>query len=103
MPCHNQGCPGEYEQQSVVRVFEHRGRPVVIERIPASVCSVCGDTLFSWQTSRQLEALLADLPTPARSVPLYEFPHQAPAAAQTRSGEVAAGRGIAGGRGGAHD
>jgi hypothetical protein len=46
---------------------------MVIDHVPAEVCSVCGDVLLTPETVRRIEALLqADLP-PAKSVPLYEY------------------------------
>lgn len=77
MHCQNVGCPGEYEQQKILRAFRHRGEPIVIDRIPASVCPVCGDVLLSWETSGAIEALLANPPRVARAVPLYELPPSA--------------------------
>lgn len=96
MRCHNQGCPGEYERQLVTRAFEPRGQVVVVAQIPADVCSVCGDTLFSWDTSQRLEALLAAPPAPERMVPLYTFPTAADSATESPVIEFAAGQRRAG-------
>ena len=73
MKCSIQGCPGEYEQREIVHTVRHRGEVVVIDRVPAEVCSLCGDTLLRPETVRHLEALLRRPAAPARTVPLYEY------------------------------
>ena len=73
MKCSIQGCPGEYEAKRVVQTARRQGQVIVIDRIPADVCDVCGDTLFEPDTVRKIEALLQEERQPARTVPLYEF------------------------------
>ena len=57
MTCSIEGCPGEYETQSVVHPVRHRGQVVVIDHVPGEVCSVCGDVLFTPDTVRRIEVL----------------------------------------------
>jgi len=73
MKCTIQGCPGEYEDRTIVHTVKHRGAVVVIDHVPAEVCSVCGDVLLTPDTVRRIETLLEHAPTPAKAVPLYEF------------------------------
>ena len=73
MKCSIQGCPGEYETRRIVHTVRHRGEVVVIDHVPAEVCSVCGDVLLGPQTVRRIEELLEAAARPARTVPLYEF------------------------------
>jgi YgiT-type zinc finger domain-containing protein len=73
MKCSMKGCPGNYEIKTVIHTVRSGGRVVVIDHVPAEVCSVCGDVLFSPQTVRHIEELLANLPTPAGTVPLFEY------------------------------
>ena len=73
MKCTIQGCPGEYEERKIVHTVKHRGSVVVIDHVPAEVCSVCGDVLLTPDTVRRLEKLLENTPKPAKAVPLYEF------------------------------
>lgn len=73
MKCSVVGCPGEYEAKDIVHTVRHAGRIIVIDRVPAEVCSVCGDVLLSLETARHIERLLADLPRPKRTAPLYEY------------------------------
>lgn len=58
--CSRTGCAGEYEPRIVTHTVRHRGEIVVIDRVPAEVCSVCGDTLLAPETVRGLERVLAN-------------------------------------------
>lgn len=73
MKCTIQGCPGEYENRTIVHTVRHFGNVIVIDHVPVEVCSVCGDVLLAPDTIRRIETLLATMPKPARAVPLYEF------------------------------
>ena len=73
MTCSIDGCPGEYAEGSVMHMVRHRGQVVVIDHVPADVCSVCGDVLLKPETVRRIESLLQDRHQPVRTVPLYEF------------------------------
>ena len=73
MKCSIAGCPGEYEAQTIAHTVRHHGRLIVIDHVPAEVCSICGDVLLAPDTVRHVEALLQDSAGPARSVPLYEY------------------------------
>jgi YgiT-type zinc finger domain-containing protein len=73
MKCTIQGCPGEYEQRTVVHTVKQQGKVIVIDHVPAEVCAVCGDVLLAPETVRRIEELLKTNGHPAREVPLYEF------------------------------
>jgi YgiT-type zinc finger domain-containing protein len=73
MKCSIKDCPGEYESKEVTHTVRHHGRVIVIDHVPAEVCSVCGDVLLEPQTLRRIESLLLNLPEPTESVPLYEY------------------------------
>jgi YgiT-type zinc finger domain-containing protein len=73
MNCTLQGCPGTYEARTVVHTVRHRGEVIVIDHVPAEVCSVCGDVLLRPETVRRIEELLRTAAEPARAVPLYEY------------------------------
>jgi YgiT-type zinc finger domain-containing protein len=73
MKCSIEGCPGEYEKREIVHTVRHDGRVVVIDHVPAEVCSVCGDVLLKPETVRRIEELLKKEPRPASTVPLYEY------------------------------
>jgi len=73
MKCCIEGCPGEYEERAVVHTVRYRGHVVVIDHVPAEVCSACGDVLLKPETIRRIEVLLRTGTRPASSVPLYEY------------------------------
>jgi YgiT-type zinc finger domain-containing protein len=73
MKCSIEGCPGQYENRSVLHTVRVKGRVIVIDHVPAEVCMVCGDVLFSPDTARQIERILENLGTPAATVPLFEY------------------------------
>ena len=73
MKCSIKGCPGEYEERLIVHTVRHRGQVIVIDHVPAEVCSVCADVLLKPETVRRIEELLQAATQPARSVPLYEY------------------------------
>jgi len=69
MKCSIEGCPGEYEERRIVHTVRHQEQVIVIDGVPAEVCSVCGDVLLKPETVRRIEALLRT----ARTVPLYKY------------------------------
>jgi YgiT-type zinc finger domain-containing protein len=73
MKCSIDGCPGQYETAKITHTVRHRGHIIVIDHVPAEVCGVCGDVLLEPETIRRVETLLADLPEPTESAPLYEY------------------------------
>ncbi len=73
MNCTIEGCPGEYDDRTITHTVRHRGRVVVIDHVPAEVCSICDDVLLSPLTIRHIEALLHREAEPIRTVPLYEY------------------------------
>ncbi len=73
MNCTIEGCPGHYERKSVTHTVRHKGEVVVIDHVPAEVCDICGDVLFSPETVRHIEKILAQMPEPDTTVPLYEY------------------------------
>jgi YgiT-type zinc finger domain-containing protein len=40
MKCSIRGCPGEYEERTIVHTVKHKGDVIVIDHVPAEVCSV---------------------------------------------------------------
>jgi YgiT-type zinc finger domain-containing protein len=71
--CSVEGCPGEYEERQIVHTVRYHGQVVVIDHVPAEVCSVCGDVLLKPETVRRIEELLRTAAHPAKTVPLYEY------------------------------
>lgn len=73
MKCTISGCPGEYEEREITHTVRHHGRVVVIDHVPAEVCSICADVLLKPATVRHIEDLLSRGIAPTRTVPLYEY------------------------------
>jgi YgiT-type zinc finger domain-containing protein len=65
----------ESEQRLISETFEIRGETVLVEHIPAKVCTQCGEVIFDLQTGEHIRAILHDDARPARrvSIPVYEF------------------------------
>lgn len=74
-PCAIKGCPGRYVEKSITQTFRRDGRPIVIDDVPAEVCEVCGDVLFTPRTSRRLDKLVAgyEQHSPKDTAPVCEF------------------------------
>ena len=73
MKCSLKGCSGQYEAKLIVHPVRHRGQVIVIDHVPAEVCSVCGDVLLKPETVRRIEEMLKAAGKPARTVPLYKY------------------------------
>ena len=73
MKCSIKGCPGEYEQKKIVHTIQNKGEILVFEHVPAEVCSICGDTLLTPETIKELEILIQKKAKPERFIPLYEY------------------------------
>jgi YgiT-type zinc finger domain-containing protein len=71
--CTIAGCPGTYEARTVIHTVRRRGEVIVIDHVPAELCSVCGDVLLTPETVRRIEALLASNSQPVRTAPVYEL------------------------------
>ena len=71
--CTIAACPGTYEARTVIHAVKRRDEVIVIDHVPAEVCSVCGDVLLTPETVRRIEALLSATPRATRTVPMYDF------------------------------
>jgi YgiT-type zinc finger domain-containing protein len=58
MKCSIEGCPGEYEERKIVHTVRYQGQVIVIDHVPAEVCTICGDVLLKPETVRGIETLL---------------------------------------------
>lgn len=73
MKCTIRGCAGDYEERLIVHSLRHHGQIMVIDHVPAEVCTVCGDTLLRPETIRRIEQIMAAPDMPSSTVPLFEF------------------------------
>lgn len=73
-PCSIQGCPGMYEPREVVHTTRYNGEIVVVRGVPAEVCSVCGDVLFTPETVRHLQWIVRERSQPVVDrAPIYQY------------------------------
>ena len=73
MKCTIQGCPGEYEHCLIVHTVQRKKAVIVVEDVPADVCSICGDVLLTPETIQHIEQLLKHQPQPKRTAPVFEY------------------------------
>jgi len=67
-------CGGESDRDEFVReVLEVDGRRVLVEHIPAQVCTRCAEPAFSRETTERIRLLVHGAGRPARTVPLDVF------------------------------
>lgn len=71
--CSVKGCIGEYQHRQITHTVRRENELVVIDHVPAQVCSVCGDVLLDASTVRGLERLLASNARPAGTAPVYDY------------------------------
>jgi hypothetical protein len=70
----------EYEERTVLYTAKRQGEPILgvralvptwVKDVPALVCPVCGDTLFTAQTMKQIERMKETLPVPTKQAPVF--------------------------------
>lgn len=78
MKCSIEACPGEYVEKEIVRTLEVDGMYLLIQHVPAEVCSVCGDTLLSLDTVKRMEEVVSERRSPVAQAPVFEFAELGP-------------------------
>ncbi len=73
MECSITGCPGCYEERLITQTVHYHGEIIVIDHVPADVCTVCGDVLLRPETVERIESLLQESTQPAAMAPVYEY------------------------------
>ena len=72
--CSIQECTGTYEVRRVIHTARYRGAIIVVENVPAEVCSVCSDVLFTPETVEHLQRIVRERSKPAaRHAPVYQY------------------------------
>ncbi|MBK9009144.1 MAG: YgiT-type zinc finger protein [Anaerolineae bacterium] len=70
--CHVCGST-EYREEVVNEVFQIDGKPVLVEKIPAQVCTRCGEEIFSRETTEKVRLLVHGKAKPIKSVQVDVF------------------------------
>ena len=73
MNCSFKSCTGQYEERQILHTVRYKGQVIVIDNVPAEVCSYCGDMLLKPETVRRIEELLKTKLEPSSSAPVYQF------------------------------
>jgi len=68
-------CKGATEGQFIRYVQEFEGRLVIIENVPAEVCTQCGEKFIAPEVAKKIQRLVWEQPSPKRSaeVPVYDL------------------------------
>jgi YgiT-type zinc finger domain-containing protein len=67
-------CGGTESHEAFVdEVFQIEGRPVLVEQIPARVCSRCGEATFSRETTERIRRMVHGEAHPVKSVAMDVF------------------------------
>ena len=61
------------KDESVSEVLDVDGRRVLVEHIPAQVCTRCGEAVFSRETTERIRQLVHGAGCPSRTIPLDVF------------------------------
>lgn len=60
-------------QELVSEVFDIDGRPVRVEQIPATVCTHCGEPMFSRDTTERVRRMVHGKAKPIKSIQMDVF------------------------------
>ena len=68
-------CGGEARERKVSYAIELEGKWIIVENVPATVCSQCGDRLFSANAVEKLQHVVRDQKAPCRvlETPVIDF------------------------------
>lgn len=64
---------GESREERVEEVFRIDGKYVLVDRIPATVCTRCGEETFSRETTERIRLMAHGQTKPTKSIPLKVF------------------------------
>ena len=63
----------EAKRESVTQIFDVNGKPVLVENIPALVCTRCGDATFDIEVGERIRKMIHGNSKPTKSVELDVF------------------------------
>lgn len=67
----------EFHQELVSEIFEIGGKFYLVEQIPATVCSQCGEESFKPETTERVRLMLHGKAQPIKSISVDVFAYQA--------------------------
>jgi YgiT-type zinc finger domain-containing protein len=70
--CHICGS-NHFSEELVNETFEIKGKLILVERIPAKVCSRCGEIMFSSETAENIRLMLNSHQKPNKSIEVDVF------------------------------
>jgi YgiT-type zinc finger domain-containing protein len=73
MICVAQKCSGKMYERKLTHVFTHTGEPLVVEDIPALVCSVCGYAVLDLRVLDALLRIDPEADKPAGQAPVFRL------------------------------
>ena len=67
-------CGSQQAKEAVVNeIFQIEGKPILVEHIPAMVCTRCGEKTFSRQTTEQIRRMVHGQAKPIKSISIDVF------------------------------
>ena len=68
-------CHSEMVDRKVAVDLRIGGELLIVERVPATACTHCGERIFTSEVTRSLQTLAKQRKTPARtvSIPVFSF------------------------------
>ncbi len=68
-------CKGDTEERLITYIQEYKGRVVIIENVPAEVCTQCGEKFIRPDVAEKIQRLVWEQPAPKRraDVPVYDL------------------------------
>jgi YgiT-type zinc finger domain-containing protein len=68
-------CRGTLETKLIRYVHEYKGAVIIVENVPAEVCSQCGEPLLHPDVVERIQRIVWEQPSPKRrdSVPVYDL------------------------------
>ena len=70
--CHVCGST-EAREELVSEIFQIDGKPILVENIPAQVCTRCGEEIFGRETTEKVRLLVHSKKKPIKSVQMDVF------------------------------
>ena len=71
--CAVSGCSGIFEKREVMHVLQYQDRPLVVDQVPALVCSACGYQVLKPEVLRRVETVIRMADGPAEWAPVYRY------------------------------